>query len=162
MYVKHKQNTWVDVLSYIAPLESDIKGRWSWQVAFLKKLRVDIQDSFLETQGSKILSKCHKTEHPHLTMLSYSDKSPWGEQRRCPAGLTVVVEQTPGIWARERTGETGLHVTQPHVAHRPEIPRQRVSALWEGRRPLDCESWHMSSQSLSFFATVIKKASQSG
>lgn len=33
MYVKLKHKTWVDVLSYIGLLESDIKGRWSWQKA---------------------------------------------------------------------------------------------------------------------------------
>jgi len=71
-------------------------------------------------------------ETPLLGILSFSNKSPPGERRLSIARLPVVIGQTR-IQQGARTGETGLHVAQPHIAHWPQIPCQRVSTLWEGK-----------------------------
>lgn len=68
-------------------------------------------------------------------------KSPLGENKRSSASLAVVGRQTPSIWERARAGETGLHVSQSHIAHWPQIPRQWLPAVREGRRPVGCENY---------------------
>lgn len=74
-------------------------------------------------------------------VFSFLKKSPLGENKRSSAGLAVVGRQTPSIWERARAGETGLHVSQPHIAHWPQIPRQWLPAVREGRRPVGCENY---------------------